>query len=92
MTRDAYLDLLARQEGEKKRKRRTEHTESDLQRQCVSWFRLQYPTDALMLFAVPNGGGRSVVEAGTKHHTFLIPQFPQQFWGEKFGWCVPSLT
>ena len=64
MTRDAYLDLLARQEGEKKRKQRTEHTESDLQRQCVSWFRLQYPTDALMLFAVPNGGGRSVVEAG----------------------------
>lgn len=64
MTRDAYLDLLARQEGEKKRKRRTDHAESDLQRSCVSWFRMQYPADALMLFAVPNGGGRSVVEAG----------------------------
>ena len=63
---DAYRDLLARQDAEEKktkRKRKTEHTESDLQRQCVTWFRLQYPADALMLFAVPNGGGRSVVEA-----------------------------
>lgn len=67
MSLDAYFDLLARQEAEEKktkRKRKTEHTESDLQRSCVSWFRIQYPADALMLFAVPNGGGRSVVEAG----------------------------
>ena len=68
LSRDAYLDLLARQDAEekktkRKRKRKTEHTESNLQRQCVSWFRLQYPADVLMLFAVPNGGGRSVVEA-----------------------------
>ena len=63
---DAYQNLLSRQEAEEKRtkpKRRAEHTESNLQRQCVTWFRLQYPADALMLFAVPNGGGRSVVEA-----------------------------
>ena len=66
MSRDAYFDLLARQEAEEKktkRKRKVEHTESDLQRSCMSWFRMQYPADALMLFAVPNGGGRSVVEA-----------------------------
>lgn len=66
MTLDAYQNLLARQEAEEKktkRKRKVEHTESDLQRSCVSWFRMQYPADALMLFAVPNGGGRSVVEA-----------------------------
>lgn len=66
MTLDAYQNLLARQDAEEKKtraKRKTEHTESNLQRQCVTWFRLQYPADALMLFAVPNGGGRSVVEA-----------------------------
>lgn len=39
------------------------HLESRLQRDCVAWFRLQYPKHALMLFAVPNGGGRSRVEA-----------------------------
>ena len=63
---DAYQNLLARQEAEEKKtkpKRKTEHAESNLQRQCVTWFRLQYPADALMLFAVPNGGGRSAVEA-----------------------------
>ena len=46
------------------RKRHTRaHEESELQRQCVTWFRLQYPSRALVLFAVPNGGGRSPVEA-----------------------------
>lgn len=45
-------------------KRRTHaHEESQLQRDCVTWFRLQYPSHALMLFAVPNGGGRSPIEA-----------------------------
>jgi len=39
------------------------HEESELQRQCVAWFRYQYPSRALILFAVPNGGGRSPVEA-----------------------------
>lgn len=39
------------------------HEESELQRQCVAWFRLQYPSHALMLFAVPNGGARGRVEA-----------------------------
>lgn len=45
-----------------KRRTRT-HEESQLQRDCVTWFRLQYPSHALMLFAVPNGGGRSPIEA-----------------------------
>ena len=60
MSLDAYQSLLARQDAEEKktkRKRKTEHTESNLQRACVTYFRTQYPNDALMLFAVPNGGG-----------------------------------
>lgn len=66
MNVDAYRRLLEMQEAEERQvrpKRRTNHAESNLQRQCVAWFRYQYPADALMLFAVPNGGGRSVVEA-----------------------------
>ena len=39
------------------------HEESQLQKDCVTWFRLQYPSHALMLFAVPNGGGRTPIEA-----------------------------
>lgn len=39
------------------------HEESILQRNCVTWFRLQYRALAPLLFAVPNGGGRSRVEA-----------------------------
>lgn len=39
------------------------HAESILQRNCVTWFRLQYRSLAGLLFAVPNGGGRSRVEA-----------------------------
>ena len=47
----------------KNRTTRPRHLESQLQRQCVAWFRMQYPKHAKLLFAVPNGGGRSRVEA-----------------------------
>lgn len=39
------------------------HEESRIQQACVRWFRMQYPRYARLLFAVPNGGGRSRVEA-----------------------------
>lgn len=39
------------------------HEESRIQQACVRWFRLQYPRLARLLIAVPNGGGRSKVEA-----------------------------
>lgn len=35
--------------------------ESQLQKNCVMWFRLQYPKLRSLLFAVPNGGARSAV-------------------------------
>ena len=37
--------------------------ESKLQQSCVSWFRSQYPHYRKILFAVPNGGLRSVITA-----------------------------
>lgn len=39
------------------------HIESKLQRSCVTYFRYQYPDIAKLLFAVPNGGARNVIEA-----------------------------
>lgn len=41
----------------------TRHVESHMQRMCVHWFRLQYPTVGKLLFAVPNGGARLRSEA-----------------------------
>jgi len=35
--------------------------EFKLQCQCVSWFRMQYPKE--LIFAIPNGGSRRIVEA-----------------------------
>jgi hypothetical protein len=58
---DAYKRLLAQQEKNEHRAR-PRHQESNLQKTCVAWFRAQYPDHALMLFAVPNGGGRSRIE------------------------------
>lgn len=39
------------------------HAESDIQQTSVAWFRWQYPKYSKLLFAVPNGGARSTVEA-----------------------------
>ena len=58
---DAYQRLLEQQK-ENTRRARPRHQESTLQKTCVAWFRAQYPDHALMLFAVPNGGGRSRIE------------------------------
>ena len=33
-------------------------SESQIQHTCLQWFRLRYPSLALLLFAVPNGGKR----------------------------------
>ena len=62
---DAYRRLLMQQycETHGRTKARPRHQESTLQKACVAWFREQYPEHALMLFAVPNGGGRSRIES-----------------------------
>lgn len=40
------------------RKQTTPLSESQIQHDCLTWFRLQYPKLASLLFAVPNGGRR----------------------------------
>ena len=37
------------------------HNEDNLQAACVKWFRLQYPD--YLIYAVPKGGFRNVIEA-----------------------------
>lgn len=37
--------------------------ESDLQVACVNWFRAAYPHLRMLLFAIPNGGKRSIATA-----------------------------
>lgn len=39
------------------------HQESKLQRNCVRFFDLQYPSLRQLLFAIPNGGRRGKIEA-----------------------------
>lgn len=37
--------------------------ESELQINCVNWFRLSFPQYRWLLFAIPNGGKRNVITA-----------------------------
>ena len=39
----------------------TPQSESQIQHNCITWFRMQYPALARMLFAIPNGGKRDAV-------------------------------
>lgn len=39
------------------------HDESNLQKACVTWFRLQYQQFEKLLVAIPNGGARNRVTA-----------------------------
>ena len=72
------------------------HTESQLQKSCVMWFRLQYPKLRSLLFAVPNGGARSAVTgailkaegvlAGVADLLLLVPS------REYHGLCIEMKT
>lgn len=55
-----YDDFL-KKESAKKSRSTHQHLESQIQRQMVAWFRLQYPR--YIIAAIPNGGQRSALEA-----------------------------
>lgn len=58
------FDELLREARSGKPPRHARHDEEHhIQCACVRWFNLQYPQYRGRLFAVPNGGGRSKVEA-----------------------------
>jgi len=62
------------------------HPESELQRMCIRYFRLQYPQYAKLLFAIPNGGRRSVVEAAIMQGEGVIPGVPDLFFAKPGPW------
>ena len=72
------------------------HIESQIQQVAVSWFRLQFPHLAPLLFAVPNGGRRNLMEAaimkgegvtaGVSDLLLLVPN------GEYHGLCIEMKT
>lgn len=58
----SWADIWKKAQGETKTTKCSHprrHEESRIQERCVTWFRLQYPKLALLLFAVPNGGKRT---------------------------------
>lgn len=72
------------------------HDESTLQRNCVFWFRMQYPHLRLNLFAVPNGGSRRRIEGAimkaegvTAGVADLLLLFPAQGF---HGLCIEMKT
>lgn len=62
---------------ETKPRRKPRHPESELQRACVRWFRMQYPQ--YLLFHVPNGGKRNAREAARFKAEGVVPGIPDLF-------------
>lgn len=58
-------------------KTKTKHPESSLQQLCVKWFRLQYPNETI--YAIPNGGKRSLIEAKIMKGEGVMPGVPDLF-------------
>ena len=76
MNRDQWKPWLA---GGKPRKK-PGHPESELQRACVRWFRLQYP--GVLLFHIPNGGKRGAREAAMFKAEGVVAGIPDLFLAE----------
>lgn len=65
-----------------KKKQKTEavkETEHQLQKACVQWFRLQYPSYDKLLFAIPNGGKRHVAVAAKMKAEGVLRGVPDLF-------------
>lgn len=78
------------------RKQTTPLSESQIQHDCLVWFRLQYPKLARMLFAVPNGGKRDAktgarmkYEGAVRGVADLILLIPKKGWASL---CIEMKT
>lgn len=65
---------------EAKPRRKPSHPESELQRACVRWFRMQYPQH--LLFHIPNGGKRGAREAAMFKAEGVVAGIPDLFLAE----------
>ena len=70
--RMTYQQLVEHQRRAPQR-RRPDDEEHRIQCACVNWFRLQYPTHASALFAVPNGGRRDRVSGANLKAEGVLP-------------------
>ncbi len=70
--RMTFQQLVEHQRRNKTRKR-PDDEEHRIQAACVNWFRLQYPTHASALFAVPNGGRRDRVSGAKLKAEGVLP-------------------
>lgn len=80
-----YEEMLKQARRARTRPKDEEHR---LQSTCIRWFRLQYPSFAKLLFAVPNGGRRDAVtgaklkaEGATAGVSDLLLLVPNRFYG-----------
>jgi hypothetical protein len=63
------------------------HLEDNLQEACVTWFRLQYPKFASLLFAIPNGGKRDAREAERMKRQGVTAGVPDLFLAIPNNFC-----
>ena len=70
--RMTFQQLVEHQRRAPQRKR-PDDEEHRIQCACVNWFRLQYPTHATALFAVPNGGRRDRVSGAKLKAEGVLP-------------------
>lgn len=61
--------------------------EAQLQSECVRWFRLQYPKYAALLFAIPNGGSRNILEAYNLKRQGVVSGVPDLMLAVPNGRC-----
>ena len=74
---DALKALAEWERGVAPRTRKHQgHAEDDLQMQCVTWFRLQFPKFARLLHHSPNGGRRNAREGSRFKKMGVQPGFP----------------
>lgn len=59
------------------------HPESQLQRACITWLRLQYPK--VVAFAIPNGGKRNAREGAILKAEGVLAGVPDLFIAEPHG-------
>lgn len=81
-----YQQLAEHQKRIKVRKKPGEE-EHRIQCACVNWFRLQYPTHASALFAVPNGGRRDRVSGAKLKAEGVLPGVSDLILLVPRDWC-----
>ena len=67
------FDQLVEHQRRHPPRKRPDDEEHRIQCACVNWFRLQYPTHATALFAVPNGGRRDRVSGAKLKAEGVLP-------------------